>query len=150
MCWISLNNLFITWRSSDDYLMIIYWCLHPLTTITLHQVFRLQLRCEHSRVLSFILGARWENWGISGDFLKYVYSIPLNAYDLSINVFQPECVVSDTDPLNLLRVICSLPMVRVVGNGIGEVMICTSHELWTSQFCNSFYDLYLKVYQLSL
>ena len=74
-------------------------------------------------------GARWENWGISGDFLKYVYLISLNAYDLSINVFQPECVVSDTDPLNLLRVICSLPMVRVVGNGIGEVMICTSHEL---------------------
>ena len=85
-------------------------CLHLLTTITLHQVFRLQLRCEHSRVLSFILGARWENWGISGDFLKYVYSISLNAYYLSINVFQPECVVSDMDPLKLLRTICSLLM----------------------------------------
>ena len=57
-------------------------------------------------------GARWENWGItiSGDFLKYDYSISLNAYDLSINVFQPECVVSDMDPLKLLRIICSLPM----------------------------------------
>ena len=110
MCWISVDQLFLTWRSSDDYLMIIYWCLHPLTTITLHQVFRLQLRCEHSRVLSFILGARWENWGISGDFLKYVYSISLNAYYLSINVFQPECVVSDMDPLKLLRTICSLLM----------------------------------------
>ena len=56
------------------------------------------------------VGARWENWGISGDFLKYDYLIPLNAYDLSINVFQPECVVSDMDPLKLLRIICSLPM----------------------------------------
>ena len=55
-------------------------------------------------------GERWLNWGISGDFLKYFYSIPLNAYDLSINVFQPKCVVSDMDPLKLLRIICSLPM----------------------------------------
>ena len=55
-------------------------------------------------------GARWENCGISGNFLKFDYSIPLNAYDLSINVFQPECVVSDMDPLKLLRIICSLPM----------------------------------------
>ena len=31
-------------------------------------------------------GARWENWGSGGDFLKYVYSIPLNAYDLSVKV----------------------------------------------------------------
>ena len=55
-------------------------------------------------------GARWENWGISGNFLKFDLSIPLNAYDLSINVFQPKCVVSDMDPLKLLRIICSLPM----------------------------------------
>ena len=55
------------------------------------------------------VGARWENWGISGDFLKYDYLIPLNAYDLSINVFQPECVVYDTDPLKLLRSISLLP-----------------------------------------
>ena len=54
--------------------------------------------------------AKWENWGISGDFLKYGYLIPLNAKDLCINVFQPECVVFDTDPLKLLRIICSLPM----------------------------------------
>ena len=73
--------------------------------------------------------SKWEDCGISGNFLKYDYLIPLNAYDLSINVFQPECVVSDMDPLNLLRIICSLPMVRVVGNSIGEVIICTSHEL---------------------
>ena len=55
-------------------------------------------------------GAGWLNWGISGDFLKYFYSISLNAYDLSIDVFHPECVVFDTDPLKLLRIICSLPM----------------------------------------
>ena len=55
-------------------------------------------------------GARWENWGSGGDFLKYVYSIPLNAYDLSVKVFQPECVVYDKDPLKLLKIICSHPM----------------------------------------
>ena len=41
--------------------------------------------------------ARWENWGNSGDFLKYDYLIPLNAFDLSFNVFQLECVVYDMD-----------------------------------------------------
>ena len=61
-------------------------------------------------------GARWENWGISGDFLKYVYSIPLNAYDLSINVFQPECVEHDTNPFQLLRSISFLPINRVGGH----------------------------------
>ena len=73
------------------------------------------------------LGYQWRFSEVC--LVDIVYLISLNAYDLSINVFQPECVVSDTDPLNLLRVICSLPMVRVVGNGIGEVMICTSHEI---------------------
>ena len=31
--------------------------------------------------------AKWENWWISGNFLKYDYLIPLKAQDLSINVF---------------------------------------------------------------
>ena len=36
------------------YLLNVECCPSPLTTITLHQVCRLRLRGEHSRVLSFI------------------------------------------------------------------------------------------------
>ena len=128
--------------------------------ITLHQVCRLRLRGEHSRVLSFIhmlllcVGeaplldvkthvswftftplkrwlnessfvlrmsiaseavAGWGTWGHRCDFLMHIYLISLNAFDLPLNVWPPECVFHDTDPLQLLRSNCCLPMGSLVG-----------------------------------
>ena len=62
----------------------------------------------------------------------HIYLISLNANDLPLNVWPPECVFHDTDPFQLLRSNFHLPMDSVVGNGIGEVIIYTSHEPGTS------------------
>ena len=62
----------------------------------------------------------------------HIYLISLNANDLPLNVWPPECVFHDTDPFQLLRSNFHLPMDSVVGNGIGEVIIYTSHERGTS------------------
>ena len=53
--------------------------------------------------------------------------ILLIASDPPLNVCLPECAVYDTNPVKLLRIICSLPMDRVEGNSIEYVMILTSH-----------------------
>ena len=63
------------------------------------------------------------------DFLMYIYLISLNAFDLHLNVWPPECVVHDTDPPQLLRSNCYLPMDSLVGMSIEEVNIYTWHDL---------------------
>ena len=59
----------------------------------------------------------------------YIYLISLNAFDLHLNVWPPECVVHDTDPPQLLRSNCYLPMDSLVGMSIEEVNIYTWHDL---------------------
>ena len=71
----------------------------------------------------------------------YSYLNSLNAFDLPLNAWPPECVVHDTDPHHLLRSNCYLPMDSLVGMSIGEVKIYTRHELET---------LHLSVKLLSL
>ena len=55
---------------------------------------------------------RVSGWGMRGhrcDFLMYIYfTISLNAFDLHLNVWPPECVVHDTDPPQFVCI--SLPM----------------------------------------
>ena len=80
----------------------------------------------------------------------HIYLISLNAFDLPLNVWPPECVFHDTDPFQLLRSNFHLPMDSVVGMSIGEVMIYTSHEPGTFYFCNSLCDLLWKDYYLPL
>ena len=48
-----------------------------------------------------------------------------NAFDLLFNVWPPECVVQDTDPPQLLRSNCYLPMDSLVGMSVEEVNIYT-------------------------
>ena len=55
----------------------------------------------------------------------YSYLNSLNAFDLPLNVWPPECVVHDTDPHQLLRSNCYLPMDSLVGMSIEEVKIYT-------------------------
>ena len=83
----------------------------------------------------------WQMRGHRWDFLMYSYLNSLNAFDLPLNVWPPECVVHDTDPHQLLRSNCYLPMDSLVGMSIGEVKIYTWHELET---------LHLSVKLLSL
>ena len=83
----------------------------------------------------------WQMRGHRWDFLMYSYLNSLNAFDLPLNVWPPECVVHDTDPHQLLRSNCYLPMDSLVGMSIGGVKIYTWHELET---------LHLSVKLLSL
>ena len=94
--------------------------------------------------------AEWGTWGYRCDFLMHIYLIFLNAFDLPLNVWPPECVFHDTYPYQLLRSNCCLPMDSVVGMSIGKVMIYTSHEPGTSYFCNSLCNLLWKDYYLPL
>ena len=80
--------------------------------------------------------AEWGTWGYRCDFLMHIYLIFLNAFDLPLNVWPPECVVHDTDPLQLLRSNCCLPMGSLVGMSIEGVKIYTSHELVTTEHCD--------------
>ena len=66
----------------------------------------------------------------------YIYLIFLNANDLLLNDWPPECVFPDTYPNQLLRSNHHLPMVSVMVNSIGGVDIYISHELATSLFCS--------------
>ena len=52
-----------------------------------------------------------------------------NAFDLHLNVWPPECVVHDTDPPQLLRSNCYLPMDSLVGMSIEWVNVYTWHDL---------------------
>ena len=53
----------------------------------------------------------------------YSYLNSLNAFDLPLNVWPPECVVHDTDPHQLLSSICYLPMYILAGMSIGGVKV---------------------------
>ena len=54
-------------------------------------------------------GSWWQMRGHRCDFPMYACFISPNALDLSLNGWQPECVVHDTDPFQLLRIISLLP-----------------------------------------
>ena len=88
--------------------------------------------------------AGWGTWGHRCDFLMHIYLISLNANDLPLNVWPPECVFHDTYPFQLLRRNCCLPMGSVVGNSIEWVDIRTSHELQISSL--SCYDFFWTNY----
>ena len=64
----------------------------------------------------------------------------LNVSDPDVNAWPPECVVHDIDPLQLLETDCSLPMVSVEGNCIGDV------EIYSSQLLHLNFHWLLKLF----
>ena len=60
----------------------------------------------------------------------HIYLISLNAFDLPLNVWPPECVFHDTDPLQLLRSNCCLPMGSLVGMSTEGVKLILHMNLW--------------------
>ena len=74
--------------------------------------------------------AGWGTWGHRCDFLMHIYLISLNAFDLPLNVWPPECVFHDTDPLQLLRSNCCLPMGSLVGMSTEGVKLILHMNLW--------------------
>ena len=52
----------------------------------------------------------------------YSYLIFPNAFDLFLNVWPPECLVHDTDPVQTTELQLFLPMDRVVGMSVGKDM----------------------------
>ena len=73
-------------------------------------------------------------------FTPSLLSKSLNASDLDTNAWPPECVVHDIDPLQLLETDCSLPMVSVEGNCIGDV------EIYSSQLLHLNFHWLLKLF----